>query len=255
MEQLDEEKFPKLMAYLNNPISRRVRTNNHVGGRTNHMFRFLEKVRYKWPRRKTLVRFVVLTLDDVWSDWEPPMVRGADRSKTVKHGKTHLKPDKHNVKSRDSLVEISEESHKIRETHRGFVEKCHALNDGPAGSTTRRAQGPLCDPDSGTAGEGPRASSRIGSSWSGAISAGSMKTRSLSSARRSPNDSSPLPTSLTFPTKVPSDSLGQIGSLKRTSDKSLFPMALGNSGHRITHQLRPINMNGRSILAVTSILP
>src|SRR5271157_5839609 len=30
-------------------------------------------------------------------------------------------------------------------------------------------------------------------------------------------------------------------------------MALGSCGHRITHQLRPINMNGRSILAVTSI--
>ena len=59
---------------------------------------------------------------------------------------------------------------------------------------------------------------------------------------------------LTFPTKVPSDSLGWIGSLKRTSDKSLFPMALGSCGHRITHQLRPINMNGRSILAVTSDL-
>src|SRR5208337_1172139 len=44
-----------------------------------------------------------------------------------------------------------------------------------------------------------------------------------------------------------------IGSLKRISDKSLFPMALGSCGHRITHQLRPINMNGRSILAVTSI--
>ena len=57
----------------------------------------------------------------------------------------------------------------------------------------------------------------------------------------------------TFPTKVPSDSLGRIGSLKRTSDKSLFPMALGSCGHRITHQLRPINMNGRSILAVTSL--
>src|SRR5208337_2626993 len=57
---------------------------------------------------------------------------------------------------------------------------------------------------------------------------------------------------MTFPTKVPSDSLGWIGSLKRTSDKSLFPMALGSCGHRITHQLRPINMNGRSILAVTS---
>ena len=59
---------------------------------------------------------------------------------------------------------------------------------------------------------------------------------------------------LTFPTKVPSDSLGRIGSLKRTSDKSLFPMALGSCGHRITHQLRPINMNGRSILSETSTI-
>jgi hypothetical protein len=56
MEQLDDDKFPKLMAFLNNPLCQRVRTNNHVE-RTNRMFRFLEKVRYKWRRRKTLVRF------------------------------------------------------------------------------------------------------------------------------------------------------------------------------------------------------
>jgi hypothetical protein len=31
-------------------------------------------------------------------------------------------------------------------------------------------------------------------------------------------------------------------------------MALGSYGHRITHQLRPINMNGRSILSETSSL-
>jgi len=59
---------------------------------------------------------------------------------------------------------------------------------------------------------------------------------------------------MTLPTKVPSDSLGRIGSLKRTSDKSPFPMALRSCGHRITHQLRPINMNGRSILSVMSAL-
>jgi hypothetical protein len=66
LEQLSEEKFPKIMAYLNDPVSRRVRTNNHVE-RTNRMVRFLEKVRYKWRRRKTLVRFVVLRLDYIWS--------------------------------------------------------------------------------------------------------------------------------------------------------------------------------------------
>jgi hypothetical protein len=67
MKQLDEERFPKLMAYLDNPVSRRVRTNNHVE-RTNRMFRLLEKVRYKGRRRRTLVRFVVLTLDSIWKE-------------------------------------------------------------------------------------------------------------------------------------------------------------------------------------------
>jgi hypothetical protein len=71
MEQFDAEKFPKLMAFLKSPAARRVRTNNHVE-RTNRVFRLLEKVRYKWRRRRTLVRFVVLKLDEVWSHWSSP---------------------------------------------------------------------------------------------------------------------------------------------------------------------------------------
>jgi len=71
MEQLSAEKFPKMMAYLKNPISRRVRTNNHVE-RTNRLIRSWEKVRYKWRRQRTLVRFMGLKLDDVWGDWSPP---------------------------------------------------------------------------------------------------------------------------------------------------------------------------------------
>ena len=79
------------MAYLANPVSRRVRTNNHVE-RTNRMFRFLEKVRYKWRRRRTLVRFVVLTLDNIWD--EPTTTRGGgDQSvkshRTEAHGRWH----------------------------------------------------------------------------------------------------------------------------------------------------------------------
>jgi hypothetical protein len=70
MEQLDAAKFAKLTAYLKAPTDRQVRTNNHVE-RTNRMFRFLEKVRYKWRRRRTLVRFVVLKLDDVWRERLP----------------------------------------------------------------------------------------------------------------------------------------------------------------------------------------
>ena len=87
MEQLDEEKFPKLMAYLKNPVSRRVRTNNHVE-RTNRMFRFLEKVRYKWRRRRTLVRFVVLTLDEIWRRWTPAEPETATAARPVKRVET-----------------------------------------------------------------------------------------------------------------------------------------------------------------------
>jgi transposase-like protein len=87
MEQLDEERFPKLMAYLNNPVSRRVRTNNHVE-RTNRLFRFLEKVRYKWRRRRTLVRFVVLKLDAVWSHWVPPGPRKTDLQEAARRRKS-----------------------------------------------------------------------------------------------------------------------------------------------------------------------
>src|SRR4051812_49342707 len=76
MDQLAEEKFAKLMAYLNNPACRRVRTNNHVE-RTNRLFRFLEKVRYKWRRRRTLVRFLVMTLDRFWGEWTPAETKGS----------------------------------------------------------------------------------------------------------------------------------------------------------------------------------
>jgi transposase-like protein len=86
MEQFPAEKLPKLMAYLNSPASRRVRTNNHVE-RTNRMFRFLEKVRYKWRRRRTLVRFVVLKLDDVWGHWSPPQAKSTPPPKDVKRRK------------------------------------------------------------------------------------------------------------------------------------------------------------------------
>jgi len=82
MEQVRDEKFPKLMAYLRNPVSRRVRTNNHVE-RTNRMFRLLEKVRYKWRRRKTLVRFVVLTLEGIWRALAPAKVDRANPSVPV----------------------------------------------------------------------------------------------------------------------------------------------------------------------------
>jgi transposase-like protein len=87
MEQIDAARFPKLMAYLDNPSSRRVRTNNHVE-RTNRMFRLLEKVRYKWRRRRTLVRFVVLTLDSIWRERTAMQEKAADRSRPTAPGKS-----------------------------------------------------------------------------------------------------------------------------------------------------------------------
>jgi transposase-like protein len=62
LAMLTPEKFEKITAYLDSPLGQRVRTNNHVE-RTNRRLRYLEKVRYKWRRRRTIVRFVVLALD------------------------------------------------------------------------------------------------------------------------------------------------------------------------------------------------
>jgi hypothetical protein len=80
LEQLSEAKFPKIMADLRGPVGQRVRTNNPVE-RTNRMVRFLEKVRYKWRRRKTPVRFVVRRLDHIWS--RAAVRTGEDRSHRV----------------------------------------------------------------------------------------------------------------------------------------------------------------------------
>lgn len=62
LAMLTLEKFNKMIAYLHSPAGQRVRTNNHVE-RANRRLRYLEKVRYKWRRRRTIVRFVVLALD------------------------------------------------------------------------------------------------------------------------------------------------------------------------------------------------
>jgi len=58
-------KFDKMIAYLRSPAGERVRTNNHVE-RANRRLRYFEKVRYKWRRRRTIVRFVLLAVDRWW---------------------------------------------------------------------------------------------------------------------------------------------------------------------------------------------
>jgi ribosomal protein S13 len=63
---LDKKKFAKMIAFLRSPAAKRVRTNNHVE-RCNRKLRYWEKVRYKWRRRRTLVRFLVLAFDHWWT--------------------------------------------------------------------------------------------------------------------------------------------------------------------------------------------
>jgi hypothetical protein len=56
------DKFDQRIASLHSPAGQRVRTNNHVE-RVNRRLRYVEKVRYKWRRRRTIVRFIVLAID------------------------------------------------------------------------------------------------------------------------------------------------------------------------------------------------
>ncbi len=66
MKMLAAGKFKKAVAFVYSAAAEKVRTNNHVE-RANRRFRFTEKLRYKWRRRKWVVRFVLLALDRCWS--------------------------------------------------------------------------------------------------------------------------------------------------------------------------------------------
>jgi transposase-like protein len=65
MELVETGKFQKAVAFVYSEPAERVRTNNHVE-RANRRFRFTEKLRYKWRRRRWVVRFVLLALDRSW---------------------------------------------------------------------------------------------------------------------------------------------------------------------------------------------
>jgi transposase-like protein len=59
------EQFAKMVAFLHSPLGARVRTNNHVE-RVNRRLRRYEKVRYRWRRARSSVRFVALAVDRLW---------------------------------------------------------------------------------------------------------------------------------------------------------------------------------------------
>src|ERR1700682_2138624 len=86
MAMLAPDKFAKMIAFLKSPARDKVRTNNHVE-RANRKLRYFEKVRYKWRRRRTLVRFLVLAMDRWWTAAEaeeqnPPGKAPASTPKT-----------------------------------------------------------------------------------------------------------------------------------------------------------------------------
>jgi Transposase len=65
MKLLEAGKFQKAVAFVYSQLTAKVRTNNHVE-RANRRLRFWEKLRYKWRRRKWVVRFVLLGLERWW---------------------------------------------------------------------------------------------------------------------------------------------------------------------------------------------
>ena len=85
LAMLTPDKFDKMIAYLHSPAGQRVRTNNHVE-RVNRRLRYFEKVRYKWRRRRTIVRFIVLALDRWYHQ------HGQHRAKPKVVRKVHRQP-------------------------------------------------------------------------------------------------------------------------------------------------------------------
>src|SRR5215831_943669 len=76
MGLLCEEKFAKAVAFVYSRVGQQVRTNNHVE-RANRRLRFAEKVRYKWRRRRWVVRYLVLALDRWWQQARRAAAAGA----------------------------------------------------------------------------------------------------------------------------------------------------------------------------------
>jgi hypothetical protein len=90
LELLAEPKLTKAMAFVHQPRKRQVRTNNHVE-RLNRRLRFAEKVRYRWRKRKWVVRWVVLLLDGCWRQ----AAQAAAATQRAKQGRQRAAPQSH----------------------------------------------------------------------------------------------------------------------------------------------------------------
>lgn len=89
LAMLTPAKFDKMIAYLHSPANQQVRTNNHVE-RVNRRLRAFEKVRYKWRRRRTIVRFIVLALDRWYRQHVQPNNNDKPSGITRDHDKSRI---------------------------------------------------------------------------------------------------------------------------------------------------------------------
>lgn len=71
LDLLAEPKLTRMMAFVQTQKEKPQRTNNHVE-RMNRRLRFAEKVRYRWRKRRWVVRWVVLLLDVCWKTAAQP---------------------------------------------------------------------------------------------------------------------------------------------------------------------------------------
>jgi transposase len=89
--RLPAEKFAQMIAFLKSPACRRVRTNNHVE-RVNRKLRHQEKARYKWRKRRRLVRFLVLLLDRWWGQERAARNRWRDEPERAEPSRSSSRP-------------------------------------------------------------------------------------------------------------------------------------------------------------------
>jgi transposase len=87
LKALEAGKFKKAVAFVYSAAAAKVRTNNHVE-RANRRLRFWEKLRYKWRRRKWVLRFVLLALDRWWQQ----AATAAAEAEQAAQGQPHQQP-------------------------------------------------------------------------------------------------------------------------------------------------------------------
>jgi transposase-like protein len=88
---LPAEKFVKMIAFLKSRACDRMRTNNHVE-RVNRKLRHQEKARYKWRKRRRIVRFLVLLLDRWWGQERAIRNRWREGPERAESGRSSSKP-------------------------------------------------------------------------------------------------------------------------------------------------------------------